>query len=249
MAISKKRALQIVADLLQKYPKGPRGKKGYKRDDYELKEGFYDDVNDYRSLPQLRCGTKYFGYSEKDMLEVAMFKFSENQSSAFSTSEWDWRDAIPAIYEDLRYSSKAITSRSRRLARRVGTPVSKLVRSGKLAGCYNVQFGWGNGSDGGRVVAYGNNAADAQAVAELMCGHAFGGNRVRNTTLLSMRNVGAITKINQHTVKQIEEEIQNRLERIAKSREQIAILEAKQAVIQMFSSQQVGAMALAVCES
>ena len=246
MAITKQRAQRIVEDLLQKYPKGPRGKRGYKKEDYETREMYFNDVSEYRIATTLRCGTENFGYSDKDLLELAMFKFSDDQGSTFSTDEWDWRDAIRVIYPKLSYSSKAITTRSRRLGRRVGSPVDKLVRSGTLPGCYRVQFGYGD--NGGSVVAYGNTSEDAKTVAELMCGHAFPGEQVRNTQLISIRNVGAITKINQHTVKRIEEEIQGTLERIKKSREKIEKLEAKQAVIRMFSTQQVGAMATALCE-
>jgi hypothetical protein len=246
MAITKNRALRIVADLLQKYPKGPRGRKGYKKEDYNLRHQYCEDVDAYRSLPQLACGTDYFGYSKKDLLDLSTFKFGEDQDGDFATSEWDWRPAIRSIYPKLRYNSKAVTSRARRLTRRIGSPVSSLVRSGTLAGCYRVQFGYGN--DGGSVVAYGNTSEDARAVAELMCGHAFPNEQVRNTQLISILNVGAITNINQAAVKRIEKDIQDKLDRIAKSKEQIEKLEIKQAVIRMFSTQQVGAMATALCE-
>jgi hypothetical protein len=246
MAITKKRALRIVEDLLQKYPKGPRGRKGFKKEDYQLDYSYMDDVDAYRNVPVLACGTANFGYSDKDLLEVSMFKFSEDQDETFTCSEWDWRYAVRGIYPELGYRGKAITSRARRLTRRVGNPVSKLVRSGTLAGCYRVSFGWGDG--GGSVVAYGNTSEDAQTVAELMCGHAFPNQDVRNTQLVSMKNVGEITKINQAAVKSIEKDIQDKLDRIAKAREQIEKLEAKQAVIRMFSTQQVGAMASALCE-
>ena len=246
MAITKQRAQRIVEDLLQKYPKGPRGRKGFKKEDYQTRDHYFDDVNEYRMQTTLACGTKNFGYSDKDLLEVSMVKFAEGQTGTFATSEWDWRDAIRGIYPALSYNSKAITTRARRLSRRVGTPAQKLVQSGTLAGCYRVQFGWGN--DGGSVVAYGNTSEDAQTVAELMCGHAFPNVRVRNTQLISIRNVGAITKINEHAVKSIEKDIQDKLDRIAKAREQIEKLETKQAVIRMFSAQQVGAMASALCE-
>jgi|TARA_R110001583_G_scaffold76666_2_gene209573 hypothetical protein len=246
MAITKKRALQIVADLLQKYPKGPRGRKGYKKEDYILRHQYCEDVDAYRSLPQLVCGTDYFGYSKKDLLELSTFKFGEDQDGNFATDEWDWRMAIRSIYPELRYSSKAVTSRGRRLSRRIGTPVNKLVRSGTLAGCYRIQFGWG--SDGGSVVAYGNTADDAQTVAELMCGHAFPNERVRSTQLISMKDVGAITTINKRTVDSMEADIQTQLKKIKDLRDRIEKTEAKQAVIRMFATQQVGAMAVALCE-
>jgi hypothetical protein len=246
MAITKKRALQIIADLLQKYPKGPRGRKGYKKEDYTVRHQYCDDVDAYRSLPQLTCGTKYFGYSENDMLELSMFKFEEGIADEFCTDEWGWRVAIRAIYPELNYNSKSITSRARRLQRRVGVPVKSLVHSGKLPGCYRVQFGWG--SDGGCVVAYGNTADDAQAVAELMCGHAFPEERIRSTKLVSMNSVAAVTKINMNTVDSMEADIQTQLKKIKDLRNRIERTEAKQAVIRMFATQQVGAMALALCE-
>ncbi len=246
MAITKKRALRIVEDLLQKYPKGPRGRKGFKKEDYKLAYKYMDDVDAYRSIPELACGTKNYGYSDKDILEVAMFQFSDSQSEVFTCSEWDWRDAVRGIYPELGWRSKSITSRARRLARRIGNPVSSLVRSGTLAGCYRVQFGWGE--NGGSVVAYGNTSEDAQTVAELMCGHAFPNERVRNTRLVSMRNVGSITKINQAMVDKLEANVQAKLKRIKEMRESIEKIESKQAVIRMFSAQQVGAMAEAICE-
>ena len=246
MAITKKRALRIIADLLQKYPKGPRGRKGFKKEDYKLAGKYMDDVDAYRDIPELICGTEYFGYSQKDMLELAMFKYTDDQT-AFLTSEWDWKDAVRAIYPDLGWRSKAITSRSRRLARRVGKDVQYLVNSGNLAGCYRVQFGWGG--DGGNVVAYGNNSEDAQTVAELMCGHAFNGERVRTTQLVSIQNVGAITRINQSAVDSLESDVQRKLKKIKEMRDAIEKIEAKQAVIRAFSAQQVGAMANAICEN
>ncbi len=246
MAITKKRALRIVEDLLQKYPKGPRGRKGFKKEDYKLVYKYMDDVDAYRNIPELACGTPNYGYSDKDLLEVSMFKFNDCQDETFTCSEWDWRDAVRGIYPELGWRGKAITSRSRRLSRRIGQRVSYLVRSGTLPGCYRVQFGWGD--DGGSVVAYGNTSEDAQAVAELMCGHAFPNERVRNTQLVSMRNVGDITKINQATVDRLEANIQAKLKKIKQMRESIEKIESKQAVIRMFSTQQVGAMASAICE-
>jgi len=81
-----------------------------------------------------------------------------------------------------------------------------------------------------------------------MCGHAFPNERVRNTQLVSMRNVGSITKINQAMVDRLEANVQAKLKKIKEMRESIEKIESKQAVIRMFSAQQVGAMAEAICE-
>ena len=241
MKLSEKRAIVIVKDLLQKFPKGPLGRRGYKKEDYEQYRDWCSSTGHYRNMTRLGCGTPNYGYSDDELIQLSFMTVNGDSHDGFRTSEWDFKYLVRAIYPDLPYNSKAITSRSRRLQQRVGETVSRLIRSGDLAGVYKVTYDYGE--TGGEICAYGVNAEAAQAVAELMCSHAFNGKNVRRTELLTVENVGAITKYNTRSVEACQGEIERHREKIAKFQAQIEALETRQSVISMFSTQQVCAMA------
>ncbi len=240
MKLSEKRAIQIVKDLLQKYPKGPRGRKGYKKEDY-VQYRDWDDNGNYRNFVKLSCDTPNFGYKDDDLVQLSFMTVNGDSHDGFRTSEWDFKYLIRAIYPELPYQSKAVTSRSRRLTQRVGRHVSRLIRGGTLAGVYKIVYDYGE--TGGEICAYGSSAEDAQAVAQLMCSHAFPGKDIRRTELVTAENVGAITQLNGKAVKSCQDEIERFHKRITELQEKIATLESRQSVISMFSTQQVCAMA------
>ena len=240
MKLSEKRAVQIVKDLLQKYPKGPRGRKGYKKEDY-VQYRDWDENGNYRNFVKLSCDTPNFGYKDDDLIQLSFMTIASDAHDGFRTSEWDYKYLVRAIYPELGYQSKAVTSRSRRLCNRIGNHVGRLVRGGTLAGVYKIIYDYG--ATGGEICAYGSNAESAQAVAELMCSHAFPGKDIRRTELISAENVGAITKLNGQAVKSCQDEIEQSHERIQKIQQKIEMLESRQSVISMFSTQQVCAMA------
>lgn len=246
MNMTPTRATKIIKDLLRTYPQGPKGSKGLKKEDYVKRNKWMSDVGEWRDVVvPVDEAIKFFGYSQEDMIALCRVELDDDiRGDDWRTSEWDWRRAIRVVYPDLDWNSSAITRRARRLSRRAGMSVQELINGGTLAGCYNISFGYGSG--GGTVCAYGNTADDAQAVAEVMCGHAFA-ERVRHVSYVSQDNVGAITKRNKRQVDDMQKQIERAQKQIAECQKRIADLESRQAVIEMFSTQQVGAMATALC--
>jgi hypothetical protein len=176
------------------------------------------------------------GYDVHTLMEVAVHEELDG-SSCIRSDEWDWRRTLRALYPEL--SSKAITSRARRLTRRIGTPAYTRWRSGEVAGVYKVAFDYGQD---GAVYAYGETAQDAQIVATMMCQHAYADKDIRGTSLVNLRNVGSITKLNDRTASAIQLDIDTKLKKIKQLKEQIGTLESKQGVIATFSGMQIGAM-------
>lgn len=241
MKLSKSDAAKIINDLLQKFPRGPKGSKGLKRDDYCERECWDDITGDYRRLVQPATDrSKHYGYSQEIILQLSTMDYDGDGDGSFRTTEWDFRNAVRALYPELGYRGKAITSRSRRLARRIGKPVNKLVRSGDLPGVYRVEYGYG--TTGGQICAYGNSANDAKIVVEMMTKHAYNGDDSRSVDLISTEDVNAITKYNARAVKQCQKEIDRLQSKIAEWEKSIANLESKKDTIQSFSTLQVSAM-------
>jgi hypothetical protein len=166
--------------------------------------------------------------------------YGDGDSGSFRSGEWDYRDVIRQLYPELGWRGKAVTSRARRLARRIGKPVNQMVRSGELAGVYRVDYSYSE--TGNSICAYGNTANDAKIVAEMMTKHAYNGESVRDVTLISTEDVSSIGKYNDRAVDKCQAEIDSMRTRIAKFEEKIAALEMKQDVIKSFSTLQVSAM-------
>jgi hypothetical protein len=247
MNMTPERAAKIIKDLLRTYPQGPKGSKGLKKEDYTKRNKWMPDVGEWRDVVAPVDETiQFFGYSQEDAIALCRIDLGDDiRGDDWRTGEWDWRRAIREIYPELNWKSSAITRRARRISRRVGQEVQSLINGGTLAGCYQISFGYGG--NGATVCAYGNDEESAKAVAEMMCSHAFGGERIRYANYVSQDNVGAITSRNNDSVKRLTRRIEEAKKTIKKQQEAIAELERQQAVIEMFSAQQVGAMAEALC--
>jgi len=239
---TKTQAIAVIEDLLRKFPLGPTGK--LTKYDYVTRERYDTITENYRLLTELgsemdiphAARKTVCGYDIHMIMEIAAHVELDNNGS-IRTDEWDWRRTLRNLYPEL--SSKAITSRARRLARRIGQPAYTRWRSGDVAGVYKVQFEYGQD---GAVYAYGETAQDAQIVATMMCQHAYAGTDIRSTTLVNLRDVGSITKLNDKTATAIQDDINAKLKKIQQLKEQIGTLETKQGVIATFSGMQIGAM-------
>lgn len=236
----------IIKDLIQKYPTGPTGK--LTKADYSTHYTYDNCTGNYRNLTFLTAdyesddATTNFGYTLHTLMEIAAHpEIKPNHRSALADDEWDYKRIVRTIYPEI--SCKAVTSRARRLYRRIGAPASRLWRSGEVAGVYKVAFDSGTA---GCVYAYGQNKQDAAIVAKTMCGFAYGNEDPRWINLQSLRDVSTITELNTQSSNAIQETIDEKLARIVKIKEQIEDLEAKQGVISTFSTLQVAAMVDAI---
>jgi len=245
MQPTKAQCITIIKDLIQKYPKGPTGK--LTKDDYSTHYTYDSCSSNYRNLTFLTAdyesddATTSFGYSLHTLMEIAAHPEINTAVSALADDEWDWKRIVRAVYPEI--SSKAVTSRARRLTRRIGNPASKLWRSGTVAGVYKVAF---EGGMAGSVYAYGQNKQDAAIVAKTMCGFAYENADPRWINLESLRDVSTITELNTKSSDAIQEAIDEKLARVVEIKEQIEGLEAKKGVISTFSTLQVAAMVEAI---
>ena len=246
MQPTKAECITIIKDLIQKYPKGPAGK--LTKDDYSTHYTYDSCSSNYRNLTFLTAdyessdATTNFGYSLDTLMEIAAHpEINPSPRQVLADDEWDWRRVVRAIYPEI--SGKAVTSRARRLTRRIANPASKLWRSGTVAGVYKVAFESGTA---GAVYAYGQNKQDAAIVAKTMCGFAYENVDPRWINLQSLRDVSTITELNTQSSNAIQETIDEKLAKIVKIKEQIEGLEAKKGVISTFSTLQVAAMVEAI---
>jgi len=245
MQPTKAECITIIKDLVQKYPKGPTGK--LTKADYTTRYTYDTCTGNYRNLTGLSEDidatnpSTLFGYSLHMLMEIAAHPEINTYSSALADDEWDWKRIVRDIYPEI--SRKAVTSRARRLARRIAVPASRLWRSGEVAGVYKVAFDTGTA---GCVYAYGQNKRDAEIVAKTMCGFAYENAEPRWTNLQSLRDVSTITQLNARSADAIQEAIEEKLKRIAQIKEQIEGLESKMGVISTFSTLQVAAMVDAI---
>ena len=246
MQPTKAECITIIKDLVQKYPKGPTGK--LTKADYTTHYTYDGCTGNYRNLTVLTAdieateATTHYGYPLNTLMEIAAHpEINPSPRQALADDEWDWRRVVRAIYPEV--SSKAVTSRARRLTRRIANPASRLWRSGTVAGVYKVAFDSGTA---GCVYAYGQNKQDATIVAKTMCGFAYENADPRWCNLQSLRDVSTITELNTQSSNAIQETIDDYLAKIVKIKEQIETLEAKKGVISTFSTLQVAAMVDAI---
>jgi len=180
--------LDLVVDLVRKYPKGPLGK--YKKADYNTRYR-HSDVYD-RSI----CGytlfdsagsafPKTFGYDPVSLWDLV------KGSRSSSICEDLVRSAFPN--EQLTWTS--VTRRARRLQDRTGEAISYLKKHGSK-GVWSAC--WGYGTD--TIYIHAKGLEDAQAIASVLAG--FFGASMSDTCHLSYHNTGDASvakKLNENT--------------------------------------------------
>lgn len=230
-----KKALAVIKDILSKYPKGSAGR--LLPDDYEE---VYDwcDVGQYRKNFVVPIGAGSFGYSDYEILEVAMADLGYGLVRRITLDHWE--ATVMKLWPEAKKGT--VSRRARRLWHRIGKDARKIHRAGKTRGIYRIPFGTRWDANAGHVYAWGDNSEDARIIAETMCSHAFGGLKAYSPTLWTLEEPDALIRLNTAAQGRAEASIKKKKEELANLTADLKSLEVRKGVIGGFAALQMCAL-------
>ncbi|HIL98941.1 MAG TPA: hypothetical protein EYG51_24010 [Pseudomonadales bacterium] len=230
-----KRALAVIKDILTKYPKGSAG--NLLPDHYEEHHD-YCEVGEYYKNFVTPKGDGTFGYSEDQILAVALADLGLGVKRRINVS--DWEDTVRNLWPEAKKGT--VSRRARRLWHRIGKDASRIWRAGKTTGIYRVNFGSRWDDNAGHVYAWGTSSEDAKIVAETMCSHAFCGLKASSSKLWTLEEAPALIRLNNAASRRAEKSIKETKAELIKLAATLESLEARKGVIGGFSALQMCAL-------
>jgi hypothetical protein len=213
-------AEQVIIDLVHKFPRGPLGtQEKHHYNDYYTDPGLAEAEN---HLEKAACGY--------DPIAIYRMAVAHPFIGDDPTSEYDYRGLVREMWPDL--GDRGVTRRSRRLAKRIGSVFSQVVRRG-MVGIWNVNWGYGRNNS---VYVHANDERDANQMAQMFFGPIMGDDShrcsarfVREGSPLELLNA------NDDLLKGFDEQKERALERIEKLKAEIETFETNKSFVQMYS--------------
>ena len=230
-----KKALAVIKDILSKHPKGSAGR--LLPDDYEEVHDWCE-IGEYYKNFVVPIGLGSFGYSNREILEVAMADLGYGLTRRVALDHWEI--TVRKLWPEAKKGT--VSRRARRLWHRIGKDAKKIHRAGKARGIYRVSFGTRWDDNAGHVYAWGANSDDAKIIAETMCSHAFGGLKAYSPTLWTLEEPDALIRLNTAAQGRAEASIKKKKAELDKLTADLKSLEARKGVIGGFATLQMCAL-------